>query len=159
MDLVRPEDWQVATLIFDYRGAIYGGYLRDVIAGVEPKDIDAVIPQIYESDFLRDLTKLGFTLSENPENETFLARKPGHRDVEIYFVEDDPNDTLIGPVSAPDFDVNLLALNDNGFISDWTNPGNPITDILDHIRNRVAVRLEATPEREAKMRAKGYQII
>ena len=66
-DLFLPEDHQALNIIFKYNGAIFGGYLRDIILGIEPNDIDAVIseqprPGVSAVDFFDEMEDLGYDI-------------------------------------------------------------------------------------------------
>lgn len=146
--------------LFLYRGVVYGGFLRDAIVGTKPKDIDVVLSQYYVDAFNDWMRSRGYTSEFNPRNETTIWRKPGHLDVESYSVEDHPDTTIIGPVSDPDFDVNLL-LYDGTRILSWTDPNMDLMPIFGHIENRLAVQLgdHVEQHRIDKIISKGYTII
>lgn len=157
--LFRPEDHAVLAQVFAHEGVVYGGYLRDIIAGVPPTDIDIVLPDIYFDSFDRWMKKEGYRSEPNTQNETIVYIKEGARTVEAYTVPDDPERTMIGPISEPDFDVNLLTYSDRNGLFDFTNPINSISEILEHISRRVAFAINPKPDRIAKISAKGYKII
>lgn len=140
--------------IFECRGAIFGGFLRDSFAGVSPNDIDVAIPMLYFDQFLAGMEELGYY---EYVGETTIFKKPGELPVEVTFVEDDPDDTRIGPEAEPDFDVNLLALDEDG-LWEWTGGEYSVEEIIEHIKHREAVAIEPSPERTAKILSKGYRI-
>lgn len=149
------------NMLFRHRGVVYGGFLRDVIANVQPKDIDVVISILYAADLYGDLLNTGFTSVFNADNGTMIWTLEGHLPVECYVVEDSPDETFIGPESAPDYDVNLLRYDGNSFRS-WIDPSADITSIVEHIKTRLAVEFhedEVHPDRRAKIISKGYTII
>jgi hypothetical protein len=165
MEFIRPKDTEVVRAIFDAQGAIFGGYLRDVIAGVEPSDIDVTIFEVYKGQLWNDLLKLGYLRMEfNPDNETWKWVKPGALPIEVYVNEyDQPGDVILGPMAAPDFDVNLLETSNGVELFNWMNPDEPIDDILAHIRHREAIMMTSEgivgQDRIDKILKKGYRII
>jgi len=147
--------------LFKCRGVVYGGFLRDLVAHAQPKDIDVVISVLYASEFDAEMAGMGFTASFNEENNTTLWSMNGHLPVESYIVEDSPDDTFIGPESAPDYDVNILRYDGKSF-RNWMNGSNDVAAVVDHIKQRIAIEFhedEVRPERRAKIIFKGYAII
>jgi len=159
---------EVLRLVYQLEGAVYGGYIRDTIAMIPPKDIDVVIPQENWIEFVRGMEELGYTEDDNLETEdASLFRKPGELNVEAIVSEDPPQSKMsgvfyIGPTAEPDFDVNLLAY-DGTKLYNWMSLGmNPDLDVLTiitHIIKKEAVKFEeAAPHRVQKMISKGYTI-
>jgi hypothetical protein len=160
-DITGSPDAKIFRLLFANRGVVYGGYLRDLIAGVTPNDIDVVLSSAdcnYFENFNIQLLELGYTASFNTEHETTVYKKTGHLPIEAYAVEDSPTDTLITPISDPDFSVNLLAF-DGSRLYHWVEPDRDVHLIIKGIQERKAIQwYEASPERVEKMRGKGYSI-
>lgn len=157
---VLPEDREIVREVLRKRGAIYGGYLRDVIAGEEPNDIDIILSELrYGLEFIKYLLSKGYQLDYEGKNDTIIATKSGARKLELAFVEDSPDEVLIGPVSGPDFDVNLLLLGEDGVLRNWMDPNEDIIEIIENITSRRAVRIEADRDRIRKMSQKGYTIV
>lgn|SRR3989338_7172906 len=154
------EDFKVIEIIIFNNGAIYGGYLRDSIAGEREKikDIDVVLSELYRDKFHNEMTEEGYEVKFNASNFTFVYKKPGEKVVEAYFVQDDPADTVMGPESEPDYDVNLLAWNGESLYI-WTDPNRQIYRIISHIIEKKTVEISHNPEREEKILSKGYTII
>lgn len=147
-------------MIFLYQSTVYGGYLRDLILSVEPTDIDAVASIIYRDRMINDLNALYQSEpSFNRNNETLVWRSPGIRPLELFFVEDDPADTIIGPLAAPDFDVNLLAYTPAYGLFNWMEVNSPVEPIIEAIMNREATLIEANQDRLRKLLAKGFTIL
>jgi hypothetical protein len=159
---VLGKDNNILDIIIRNKGSIYGGYIRDLINGTKPNDIDIIISDLYYDDFVVEMIENGYVSSRNYDNDTMVYKKAGNRDVEVSVVDDDPEDTILGPVSIPDFDVNLLEYV-NGKLIDWTNPDNDISTIIKHIKDKETVQLESDDEiglyRIDKMKNKGYTII
>jgi len=149
-------------LLFECRGVVYGGFLRDTFANVHPKDIDVIIPELNSTKFDEKMNELGYIGVLNDHNDTMVWNKVGHLPVESYNIEDDPDEVMIGPVSSPDYDVNLLTFNGNETYN-WIDPSKDITIIIDHIKNKVTIELssegEVSEERCNKILSKGYKII
>lgn len=156
MQYIQKEDMDAFETIFRNFGVVYGGYLRDYFDGVKPKDIDIVVPDIYKDRFLDELK--GYTFRDNLENGTVMAERPGHRDIEISFCEDEPEDNLfIGPCAEPDFDVNLLTY-DGKKLYNWVDPTIDTILIIERIYERRAKKLSNNVGRMKKMHDKGYRI-
>lgn len=154
-----PEsDREVLELIFRYRGAVAGGYLRDLLAGDEIKDIDAVVWQEELPNLSMQLQELGFAVERTLDRWIFT--RADHKPVELVPVEDNPVDVWIGFETAPDFDVNLLTYTtyqDRGWYS-WTSADTNIFAIYENIRQKRAQAIEPDNARMLKMVQKGYTI-
>lgn len=159
-ELILPEDRIIAGVIFKHLGAIFGGYLRDIYANVTPTDIDAVIFVQFQDSFENDLLNLGYSITFDEDTLNYVAEKNGERTLEFYYNKDDqpgPN-FLLGPESAPDFDINLLTYNGE-LLYNWMEPDAGVDVIINHIESRKAHNIEASRERIQKIRSKGYTII
>lgn len=147
--------------LFLFRGVVYGGFLRDALAGVTPRDIDVVVSQYYVDGFETQMrSELGYVSEYNPSNETTVWRKAGHMDVESYSVEDHPDEVIIGPESDPDFDVNILVY-DGTKLRSWVDPSMSLFPIIEHIETKTTVQLgdHVSQDRVDKIIRKGYTII
>lgn len=159
IDYAHPNDRPVLELIFAIESVLYGGYLRDIIAGIPPTDIDAVIALNKLRKFDDGMKLLGYTPTKNFQHGTVVYVKPDALPVETNLSEIPPWEDRLIPGGTPDFDVNSLAYHPRHGLYDWTNPENPIDVILEHIESRVAAPIKPTPDRQFKMRYKGYRII
>jgi hypothetical protein len=152
----------ILTHVYTLQGAVYGGYVRDTIAGVQPKDIDVVVPAAHWAQFVNALTFIGYRNIPNPTtSDAVLFVKDGELSIEAISGEDAPGSVLIGPPASPDFDVNLLAYNGR-LMYNWGPIGKDlgVLDIISRISKREALQFrEASPERVAKMISKGYRIV
>ena len=156
---ILPEDQEIMRVIFENYGAVYGGYLRDVRAGVIPNDLDVVIPEANNDKVFEELKLRGYTLTENPENGTTLAQKDDRRDIEILLNEDPPGVVKIGPSADPDYSVNLLAF-DGRELYDWVDPSIDVQIILDQIDSKMAMAIGTIEKkRKEKFSKKGYKTI
>jgi hypothetical protein len=153
-----PEDRAVVEAVFLNRGAVYGGYLRDRMSGNIPNDIDVALSAQYWSRFKQDLTKLGpYTFEVNEEHGTIIATLEDKRKVEIVLVEDNPDDTIIGPCAEPDFNINLMSTDGLGVLC-WTG-GDDLEQIRTDCDRKYAKQCpEASQDRIDTMKAKGYTI-
>jgi hypothetical protein len=160
--LFLKEDKNVLDIIIRNKGAIYGGYIRDLINGTKPNDIDIIISDLYYDDFVREMIENGYVSSRNYNNNTIVYKKAGNRDIDVSVVDDNPEETILRPVSIPYFDVNLLEYVNEKLI-DWTNPDNDISSIIKHIKDKETVQLQSDDkvglDRIEKIKKKGYTII
>lgn len=145
------------TILFNNRGKVYGGFIRDVIANIPPADIDIVISTYCADSFYEDMKAAGYKYQFNNDHGTDIWTKEGHLPVESYIVEDDPDDTIIGPITEPDYDVNTLIYNGNE-LDTWAGDNNTKI-IIKHILKRIAVPMgDFDFDRELKIKQKGYQV-
>ncbi|MBA3756064.1 MAG: hypothetical protein H0X02_07515 [Nitrosomonas sp.] len=149
----------VITTIFMHQGVVYGGALRDIVAGQNINDLDIVVSVKYADSLHRYLTNLGYTPTPKPDNATILWTKIGHLPIESYVVEDDPATTCIGPEADPDFDVNLLRWDGKSVIR-WTDCGDAAS-VVDAIRSKRATRIgeNVQQHRIDKIVARGYSVV
>jgi hypothetical protein len=152
------------TILYRHKGAVYGGYIRDMIAGVFPKDIDVVLPKDTLSAFWKDLERAGYVSQGLQPNGAILFKKDGFLDVEAVSCDDTCLDIVndgvfIGPEGTPDFDVNTLAY-DGTKMYNWVDPGaGDLLTIIMHIQKREAETLDPGEDRIEKIKKKGYTII
>jgi len=141
-------------------GFVFGGYVRDTIAGKSTNDIDCCIDPKYRFSFkkflLRHFGSFGVLALEyycsNYDNSIHLERFVVHGDEQMQI------DVVSNLVFSPDFDINTLRLNRYGLNSflDYLS----VPKILENIRNGKARKLiRCTDKREEKMRMKGWEII
>lgn len=153
------EDKEVLEVVLSNRGAIFGGYLRDVYAQVAPVDIDVVISLLDKEKFEKEISSLYSTSVANHSNGTTAYSQEGRRPLEVLFIDDDPEDTVLGPCPDPDYDVNLLVFSRKDGLNDWTGSNASLDSILEHIEQRLCVALSPVPGREGKIRQKGYTVL
>lgn len=159
-EILRAEDRDVIDLLFCCRGVIYGGYLRDVIRGQPPTDLDVVLPSADFDHFCCELLKMGYQRGVDINHGTHVFTKPGAISIEAFDLDEDPETEWFGGLTDPDFDVNLLTYTryrSRGLYL-WTDASDP-QPIIDHIRQGVAVPIEPLAERIVKMQSKGFMII
>jgi hypothetical protein len=138
--------------------SIYGGIIRDIIAGDTPNNIDVIVSYKKHGDFWKYITRLGYTRNSKLNQHVDSYSKQGSLDINIYNVEMDPKKDILYPSNTiPDFDVNLLAFNGQ-YLYEWTNsPTLCVANIIDRIKRREAIQHEAT--HIGKIEDKGYKII
>lgn len=158
----RKEDVPMFNLLWERKGSVFGGWLRDVIAGDTPKDVDVVLSTAYAKDFIDGMHKLGYISQQTSVDEltsTRIFTKPDTLPVEMIEMDDDPDEILLGPAPDPDFDVNLLAWNGK-LVYNWMDP-DPfnISDVVKHIQARQAVPIMPSETRMEKIMARGYTIL
>ena len=148
------------SIIYKHHGVVFGGYVRDQIAGVIPTDIDAVTPKDTYNQVCAELVEAGYIDEGLQDNGSKLFTKANFLSVELMKCDDlSTDEVFIGPEAVPDFDVNTLAY-DGVKMYNWVDPsGRDIFSIIRNIRDRKARNLEAAPDRITKMEEKGYKIV
>lgn len=154
-NIILPEDKVAFDIIISHRGVIYGGYIRDVIAGVPPSDIDCVLFESEVESFIQKFLDLGYLLREDICHGTKILSKESARSIEFYSLEDDPC-LYLTPVTEPDFYVNTL-MYDGKLVMPWCHE-DAVNDVIDKIHAREAGLLSADSRRIAKMLSKGYTV-
>jgi hypothetical protein len=134
-------------------GTIYGGYPRDLVLGVTPKNIDAWFQ--FDADF-----DMFINMCPDVQEVTMLDGdwyRYFHVNVSGYTVG-----CMIG-AGYPDFDYecNSLAITSNGVSSMILDAGdiNGLFRIMNDIRSKVAVELAVDPKRRVKMWTEGWKIM
>jgi len=162
----RDEDKLVLLLIFKCDGSIFGGYLRDSIAGETPSDIDVAMLEKMFGYFIVGMTKLGYTAiptTDNGEHWLFEPNKLSSEQkikVEVILYPDTDIGLLLGPTCDPDFTVNTLAFDGRELYLWCDNDEFSITvsSVIEDIKNKESRRLIADEERETKLIRRGYLI-
>lgn len=158
--LFPVRDLPILDIILEHRGVIFGGYLRDLFAGLEPNDIDVTFYQKYAEDILLQLTILYGQPPRMTGNGEGVFTNGKLRNLEFFISEND-FDTVdsgdaaeggeinehyyIGALCDPDFDVNKLTYQrkniEGAILYDWST-GSTKSKEIDHIieacRNRQA---------------------
>ena len=151
-------------IIFANKGVVFGGYLRDLISGDDPHDIDAVVPEANWDKFKQDMADEGFNMiTPLSKYEPSIFEKEGELTVEVIIGEDPPDFEWLGPSADPDFDVNLLAYNGTKMYNWMSLDHDPELDVLiiiSSIRKKQTLQFRnAEEDRVNKMKNKGYTII
>lgn len=164
-DLILDEDRDIINIILQYKGIIYGGYIRDIIAKwignrdihTIPMDIDVVFWTHMESSFIKRMRKLGYQLSRS-DHGCNLFSKSGCRSIEFYSISDMKDGSALVPVIFPDFVINTVMFDGKIFKRWGDTKDTSIETVIDHIRNGNAGLLDADHLRKKKILNKGYNI-
>lgn len=158
--LILPEHQPIINLIRQHRGSIFGGYIRDTIAGDKIKDLDMAIHSELFSSFADNLTNMGYEI--NASSEPTTAKKMGELSIEIIVLDERDRECIPGPMCDPDFDVNgLIYFWDHCLyhLGCWYNTAIDPQSIIKQIKNKTAVKIVANEDRYKKIKQKGYTII
>jgi len=165
----------VVKMLFDHGGIIRGGFLRDILAGDMPKDIDIVIPKTQWVHVYPSLPLFGYKLRGDPhDDETFRIAvllnddeiNPTNLFLDIYLSSVEDDGKIFLSKYPPDFNVNMLGYNGD-MIFNIDNFDGGVDDIFNNIishRARMMRNLRNDPDertgtdRIAKMIRKGYTI-
>ncbi len=96
----------VFKIIFRNWGVIFGGFLRDLIAGDKPRDIDCVFRNKYWDNFVNEMELAGY--SKSIKGDVCIFTRDGYLEIDAHYLTDDCDCDYFGPVAIPDFDVNTL---------------------------------------------------
>lgn len=164
---------QILDILFRNNGSIFGGYIRDKISDISPKDMDVVLYSDKYESFINDMKNIGYTchkcksvdifhckISCPAENDAIiLTRDENDIIVECIVCEDtSTSGILAGPCCDPDFDVNILIF-DGDRIFTWLDPEIDCEKIYEGIKNKVAVEINPSEYRREKILSKGYTTI
>src|SRR3989338_4498256 len=150
---IPPAHQDITDLIFKHHGYIWGGYVRDLIAGVSPNDLDIAISDEDAQAFYEKLDAFGYA-----STDSHTWNKSGSISIDI--VENDDgahSEHTIEIVASLDYDVNGLAY-DGERVFVWGNPEYDPMLIVQAIHDRIATPICPTERRIAKMSKKGYTI-
>ena len=104
------------TVLFKNKGCVFGGFLRDYIAGYPPNDVDVCVSHLYWEQYCEDMIELGYNIDFQTK-DVYILSKEKELKIEVLVVEDDPAFSLLGPCPDPDFDINLPKIEPNNFNS------------------------------------------
>lgn len=175
IDKIPAADLLLVRSILSHRCSIFGGYLRDIIAGVSPRDIDVIVPEWNIIGIVNMLRNMGYTIRgdvEDPGPNVITCIHPYKIEVELHSYYDDPTIYLYCDQQL-DFDVNSLALcfSDERYILYRWDVAHPyskedvnicdhnVTDnIIKNIQARTADCFRYDKQRMDKLITKGYTI-
>ena len=150
-----PQHRPLIELVFRHGGYIWGGYVRDLIAGDSPHDIDVAISDDYVQEFYAELVSFGY--EPGPDQHTW-NHSGGLISIDVIENDSEAHDQQLIDIGAPiDFDVNCLAY-DGQYLFFWTGSTTDPLEIVEAIQRRVATAVNPTPQRVTKMLGKGYTI-
>jgi hypothetical protein len=154
----------IVNVILNNGGAVFGGFVRDLIAGVTPNDIDCFLPKNKILNVLTELSVIGTFHSYGALTIDYSSEGLGSR---WELVDKDHVSVMIdivisGSKHLPDCDVNRLTLTNSGIrvMNRYCNSNNQfvaLSSIISHIHHSVFVPEEnMSNTRWDKMIAKGY---
>lgn len=167
----RSCDREIFTVFEKHYVSVFGGYIRDVIAGVSPNDIDCCVEQDRLQVLKDDLILLGYTITQ--DEGIYVGTHDNLPPLEIIVAESDvtAKEYYLGPATIPDYSVNMLAYGrdyeNNLFgLYVWTCDAT-VDSVIKNIRLRICYKHpdntseyeEYMKPREAKILSKGYQIV
>jgi hypothetical protein len=157
--LPQDESHHIISLITNNKGIVYGGYIRDIINNEIPNDIDAVILENVENKIIQELEHDGY-FKHKIDNYLYRFTKNNCKSIDLSVEREYTMEGIVlSPLSAPDFDVNLLAFDGNK-IYNWTGWDN-VNEIIKNIRSRHCRILnpDLNKERIEKMKQRGWTIL
>lgn len=149
------------ALVFGNHGTIFGGYVRDTIAGVEPSDMDVLMSRANRERFIAELINTGkpVTFVSHGNKDRYYYRFAFSR-IKVDF-EGMAFDLVVGDNwgKGLDFDVNGLKLTQRGNGLSCC-AGLNIGEVLRNISRKQARRMKGcSEERLERMVAKGWRIL
>ena len=148
---VPDPDLPALELIIQYQGAIFGGFIRDLLTNTEPNDIDVMLFDSQVFEFVQELTALGYRSEGNKFS------KPGAHSLDVNSIPLISPFTQLCPGIEPDADVNLLLFR-KGELTTWSRI--PLAQIFSHLQSREAqVFTDSDPARVHKLQRTGYRIL
>lgn len=148
--------------------SIFGGYLRDIIAFIEPSDIDVLVPEINLFLLLSELKELGYTIEGEIDDFVPGIITCSHvtkREIELHSSMEEYPKFLYSDHSL-DFDIDDLALCYRwhiAFLMDiYDNDGTDLLntkDIMNNIQLKTATCMTTEHERIINIKNKSYTVI
>lgn len=141
-------------------GAIFGGYIRDIIAGENPSDIDVQFAtQSQAENFILSISRRCYIMVVKPErfyNEGYTASNVDrilfNRAIGITHI-----DVFVGPFpNVKDYDVNMLVQQGKQLFSRHSDP---ILETISNIKRKQCRELCPIPQRRQRMKEKGWVIL
>lgn len=147
-------------LDFSSRSFVFGGFVRDLLAGDEPRDIDFACQESSIDDIIQYLTEKDYKFILTKKNADlnlwhFASFKVGEIDIEVSITDKNCKyqPKKFSPIWKPDADVNMLAYNKHKIWSLIDNIDK--NDIIKNIFQRKFISF-GFPERDEKLIKKGY---
>lgn len=161
----RQKEVALFEVLEAHRTAVFGGYIRDVLSGADPHDVDVVVRRKRLPALRKALTELGYWRTSediiDTNHETW--RKDSALDIDL-IVDDEAGGTILGPCAAPDADINTLSWTRvNGtyrlccWCDDW--PAGELAEKLRSGSKDVCAYSSASEERLRKLQSAGYIIV
>lgn len=174
----------LTNIVLRHDGAVFGGYVRDLLCGMEPSDLDVW----FQTEAARDafvmavarVSKISVATREGEVDESYGVNRgfskvavtvwaePANLTMELVVHADSPigeywDSHSQEPKTMADFDVNLLMLNRHGLskvtrnFSTWESfIDMPLIEIVQRAVKKQMVEINTTGNRREKMLAKGF---
>jgi len=161
---------RIVKAVFGANGHVFGGYVRDMMCGKTPKDVDCFIPANKKDSFWASLLRFfpeGFSVVKAEEyGSCWPYTVPYMTSFQRLIVHGEKNiqvDICGNPLFMPDFDVNMLKF-DGRTISLMKDHDRyyrfSISSVLQHIREHKAMMLSTcNDDRLQKMRDAKWEVI
>ena len=181
---IPKEDINVINICLENSCSIFGGYIRDIIAGIQPRDIDVLVPTKNFYKLIKQLTNLGYYIEDCLDDiyaPTIISCE--HitlKQLDLHICDEEPNDSLNYSWLVPNIDINVLALGSGISLGkqivlyNWSIARDPdlyenqsvlineYSDILDNIIKRKMTIISEEDIDENKLeqyKLRGYHII
>ena len=156
--LFLVDDIECLNIIKEHRGCIFGGYLRDIIAGDTPNDIDCVVYDTEFSQVKEKLVSLGYYIQCQDQDVVRFNHK-SRRSLDVC-IDEYLENCILGSSADPDAEVNLLTYH-NGKLYNWMDDTIvTIDEIINAIKTKTTfVFQNIAPNRLDKLINKGYKIL
>lgn len=179
--IIPSEDIDIINICLKYSCSIFGGYIRDIIAGIIPRDIDVLVPAKYFHKLIEELTILGYVfegdLYDIHEPNIISCNHVTLKELDLHIYEESPNDLYIYSWLIPNIDINVLALGvsleKNIILYNWSIARDPDlyqhesiiidenSEILDNIINhkmKIISQEDIDEDKLIQYKLKGYTI-
>jgi len=157
------DDYRILRICFNHQGKIYGGYLRDLIAGDPPRDYDLIVSIDNFERLKFDYICQGYVLSAvNSEIQHYqfipIDSQSKSLPIDICVLSEGPDEFLQPPCQL-DFDVNSL-IYDGKNLDRWDNPKSSLFPILSQINCKTTYSISpCSKARRIKIQKRGYRIL
>lgn len=166
----RESERELFDTLKRHFASVYGGYIRDVLRGVPPRDVDVVVENAGYESLREELSALGYELERQEGEDLFVLAHPTRLPIDLLVDREDSHEnTRLSPMAIPDVDVNDLCYSWNAQIGRygldrWADDFARVfrtRDIVERLRSGAMVahaHPEAKPARIAKMAQKGFEV-
>jgi hypothetical protein len=109
--------------------------------------------------FVCGMIHLGYKIIESNGTDHVIYGKPGQISLDVWVSPDNPQDVLLGYITDPDYDVNILTWGvtedeKHSQVYSWCEKVKSISDLVEQIKQGRALELSPYPERKLKFAAK-----
>lgn len=141
----------VIEILVKFKATIFGGFIRDIFAGVQPNDLDCCVFEQDIPKIMEELGKLGYSFDSDKK----IAICEGKLPIEfVTFDFEEDGDCILTPCCDPDIDINTLAylvINGKYSIECWYDLGIDPCYLMQRCKKRIFSKLECSTERYEKM--------